>query len=1059
MRCSACGEENQDRAKFCWNCGGPLGPTEGPRHEVRKTVTVLFCDVTGSTAIGERLDPESLRRVMERYFESMRAPIEHHGGTVEKFIGDAVMAVFGIPRTHEDDALRAVRAAIDMATALTELNVKLRAEHGIEVVPRTGINTGEVVASGAPEDRQRLVTGDTVNVAARLEQAAAPGEILLGRESYRLVRDAVEVEPVDPLELKGKTERVPAFRLVSVDEQAAVGITRRQDTSFVGRTRELRVLADAYERTVAEASSSLVTVPGVAGVGKSRLTAEAITNLAPAPATVSGRCLPYGDGITFWPIVEIVKQACGIADDDPPDVVQPKILELVHGEDDAALVASHVSSLLGVAPQPGSLEEVRWAVRRFLETLAIRGPVVAVVDDLHWAEPALLDLIEHVSDYSRGFPLLLVGLARPEFLDQRPGWGGGKMNATTILVEPLDEQDGSALVADLLGSADLDPVATAQLVRAAEGNPLFLEELLSMLVDEGILERIEGHVRQVRSLDAVELPASIQVLLAARLDRLDAAELAVVEGAAVVGQVFYRGAVTELAPEALRPDVSTYLSALVRKDLVRPERGGFPGDETFRFRHVLLRDAAYRAMPKQTRAELHERFAEWLDRIAGARLSEYEEILAYHLERAFLYERELGNAERRAGLAERASARLLSCARRARERGDSLAAASFFERSADISPDDAAAGRALGELGYLLVALGRDGEGQAQLAAADERARRSGEPAAQAYVRVLQAAASETFGTADELRRICDEAIGVFEGVNDDRGSAFAWNLRANVSWAEAQAEASANAWRRAAEYAERAGDRIIEAEAWSWIAIAAWFGPNPSAEIRRATEQARARIPNQLVTSAQLQIMEASLLGADGRFDEAMALADESDAALRAAGLWFWAAHFVSQVRAEILEFQGLHAEAGRTFMQVIAEIEDHGQTDEFLQMLAARHLALSGDPIAAGKVLPDPAIAQPFVQDRLNYGMARSAIAYASGDPEAAEAAAREGLRALEESDFVTQRAQFLEHLADALDLRGDAGGAAEARGQAAAIFEMKGWPVTSRSSSAGSRRPSSS
>ena len=639
--CPTCGEENADRARFCQNCATPLTESERP-SEVRKVVTIVFADVTGSTALGERLDPEALRRVMGRYFDEMSAVIERHGGTVEKFIGDAVMAVFGIPQLHEDDALRAVRAADGMRTALDTLNHDLERDHGVGLAARIGVNTGEVVA-GDPSGGQRLVTGDAVNVAARLEQAAAPGEILLGESTHRLVKDAVEVTPVEPLDLKGKAEPVRASRLDVVLEDTA-GHARHLDSAMVGRHKELEMLDHALDRVVTERTSHLFTLLGPAGVGKSRLVWEFVGPGTEA-TVLRGRCLSYGEGITYFPLVEIVQEAAGVGRTDDLATARSKLATLAEGAEDRDRIVALVAGLLSWG-EPVAAEDGQWGVRKLLEHLAHERPLVCVFDDIHWAEPNFLELVEHLADWTRDAPLLLLCVARPELLELRPDWGGGKMNATTILLEPLAGDEVSHLVDNLLGRADIPATARARILEAAEGNPLFVEEMLGMLIDDGLLRFEDGAWRAVEDLAHVTVPPTIQLLLAARLDRLDAEERAVIERGAVEGKVFHAGAVTTLTPEGLRPQVPTRLLALARKELIRPDRAEFAGEDAFRFRHLLIRDAAYRAMPKEQRADLHQRFAEWLEGAAGERLAEYEEILGYHLEQAYRYRAELGSARR-----------------------------------------------------------------------------------------------------------------------------------------------------------------------------------------------------------------------------------------------------------------------------------------------------------------------------------------------------------------------------------------------------------------------------
>ena len=543
---------------------------------MRKVVTVLFCDLVGSTALGEQTDPEALRALLGRYFERMSGIVESHGGTVEKFIGDAVLAVFGVPLVHEDDALRACRAAVEMRDALPALGIQ----------GRIGVNTGEVVTGTA----ERLVTGDAVNVAARFEQAAAPGEVLIGASTHELVQGAVDAEPVEPLELKGKAEPVPAFRLLA----AHAAPERRHDSLFVGRERELGLLSEAWERAVAEQRCELVTVVGDPGIGKSRLAAEALASIG--ARVVRGRCLPYGAGITYWPVVEVIKQL---------DVLPT---------DPAAAAA--LRSLLGESDAGTSAEEIGWAFRKLLEEQA---PLVVVFDDIQWGEETFLDLIEHVALLSSGAPLLLLCMARPELLDSRPTW------PVTIRLEPLDDADAESLI-----GTDVPEELRARIAAAAAGNPLFISEMLAMAQQAG---------------DDVEVPPSLKALLAARLDQLDPAERRVLECGSVEGEVFHRGAVQALTPEETQ--VTPRLAALVRRELIRSDRPQFAGEDGFRFRHLLIRDTAYDALPKATRAELHQRFAAWLE--STARISSScDEIVGYHLEQAARYLRELGRAGPRA---------------------------------------------------------------------------------------------------------------------------------------------------------------------------------------------------------------------------------------------------------------------------------------------------------------------------------------------------------------------------------------------------------------------------
>jgi class 3 adenylate cyclase len=591
--CPACGRDNPEGFQFCGFCASPLAPGDG--REVRKTVTVLFSDVTGSTELGELLDPESLRDVLARYFDLARTVVQRHGGTVEKFIGDAVMAVFGVPAAHEDDAIRAVRAASEIRANLAALNDELERTSGVRLETRTGVNSGEVVA-GDPSSGQSFVSGDTVNVAARLEQAAQPGEILIGAGTLSLVRDAVRVEATEPLPLKGKAEPVPAFRLLEV-LAGAPAHARRLDSPMVGRDDELQQVLDAFERVEGGHSCELVTVVGEAGVGKSRLTTEVLSRLAGRATVLEGRSLPYGEGITFWALAEMVRQAAGIGDADPPAGAFARIDELLDGVDDAALVRDRVGAAIGLGDATGAIQETYWAARRLLESLAAERPVVAVFDDIHWAEPTLLDLLEYVAGFSRNHSVFLLCMARPELREIRPEWDRA---GTVVTLPPLDHASSDDLIANLVGFAHLPSEIRDRIVEAAEGNPLFVEEMLRSLIDDGVLRRDDGSWVVTADLARLQAPGTIQALISARLDRLQDEERAVIQRASVVGQVFFWGAVTELSPDDARRAVGANLQMLQRKELIRPEASSFAGQDAFRFSHLLVRDAAYESIPKRT---------------------------------------------------------------------------------------------------------------------------------------------------------------------------------------------------------------------------------------------------------------------------------------------------------------------------------------------------------------------------------------------------------------------------------------------------------------------------
>ncbi|MEP6808283.1 MAG: adenylate/guanylate cyclase domain-containing protein, partial [Chloroflexota bacterium] len=480
--CPTCGVENAAGARFCSSCGTRLDGSAQAGRETRKTVTVLFIDAVSSTALGEQMDPESLRAVMTRYFDAMREAIERHGGSVEKFIGDAVMAVFGVPTLHEDDALRACRAAVEIRQRLNELEPQIRADRGVAIEWRMGINTGPVVA-GDVAAGQRMVTGDAVNVAARLEAAAAPGEILMGEETHALVREATTAEPIPALSLKGKSEPVPAWRLAAVDETHGRHV-RPQEAPLIGRRRPMQLLDGAFREAVEEQVCHLFTVLGTAGVGKSRLVEEFIATLGEQARVAHGRCLAYGSGITYWPVAEALRSGIGIGESASADEASAALSLVLAGESEAERIAAAAGSLLGVnADGHHDQEELFWAVRKTFEALARGKPLVLVLDDIHWGESTFLDLVEHLADWTRDAPILLIAMARSELLEKRPAWGGGKRSATTVQLEPLSAGESEELLGSLLGKAELSADFRARVSAAAEGNPLFVEEMVGMLID------------------------------------------------------------------------------------------------------------------------------------------------------------------------------------------------------------------------------------------------------------------------------------------------------------------------------------------------------------------------------------------------------------------------------------------------------------------------------------------------------------------------------------------------------------------------------------------------
>lgn len=921
--CPHCRVENPPGARFCNGCGARLG--EGPR-ETRKTVTVLFCDVAGYTGRGERLDPEALRALQSRYFEVARTTLERHGATVEKFIGDAVMAVFGIPVLHEDDALRAVRAALELQRAVSTLGLQVR----------IGINTGEVFA-GDPGAGHGFVTGDPVNTAKRLEEKAGASEIVAGERTWRLIRDAVSAEPLEPLSLRGKGGTTAAYRLLGLQPSVQAG---RHRSPLVGREDERRLLEDALAWVVDHRACRLFTLQGAAGVGKSRLVEEFVGGLAGRANVIRGRCLPYGEGITFWPLAEVVRDATGLSVDEPADAARAKLEALLAHEEQAGLIAERIGQLIGLSNSLAGGEESFWAVRRFLETLARSQPLVVLLDDIHWAEPTFLDLVEHVAEWSRDAPVLLLCLARLELSELRPSWGTGKLSAT-VLLEPLGEAESLSLVDSAVGAVDEE--TRRKIVAAAEGNPLFLEEMSAMLVEEGTLR---------------ETPPTIQAVISARIERLDTKERAVLEAASVEGRVFHRGAVVELVGETLRGEVGAQLAKLVRKELVWPTRSGFAREDAFRFRHLLIRDAAYESLPKEARSDLHERFAEWLQERAGARAGEQDELLGYHLQLAYRYRVELGPRDERAAvLAARAGELLGRAGRRAFGRDDMHAARVLLERAVGLLPEDDPGWLELArELSAALWAVGDADRAMSLLDRVVEGATGAGERRIEWYARLDRASHERDLDAreaADQLLRVSNEAIPVFQELGDDLGLARAWRRLAHVEHHRCHFAQSQAAAERALDHARQAGHRQEEARCADALCTSLLYGP---AAAGTAIERCR----SMLAVAGDNRLFEANVLcalagleGMQARFGEALELCSQARRSFEDLGLRLPMVG-VDQIAGEIELLAG-RADAAVTHFRpgydFLAQAGAWGYISTFAALLA-RALLLQGEQREAAEL-----------------------------------------------------------------------------------------------------------
>jgi class 3 adenylate cyclase/tetratricopeptide (TPR) repeat protein len=1041
--CQSCGAANLPGSRFCSACATSLGAPIAPAAETRKTVTVLFCDATSSTALGERIDPESLRALMTRYFDLMREVIEFHGGVVEKFIGDAVMAVFGVPVVHEDDALRACRAGVEIRNRLAGLDAEIQIERGATVEWRMGINTGEVVAGDAVSG-QRIVTGDGVNVAARLEGAAAPGEILLGADTYALVRAAVSTEAVEPLSLKGKSEPVPAWRLTGVSDTVGRH-ARPSEAPLVGRRRPLRLLDDAFHEAVEERICHLFTILGAAGVGKSRLVDEFIGSLGDQAQVASGRCLAYGHGLTYWPVIEAIRDGIGIAENEAPESAATRLHEVLADEPEAERVAAVIGDLLGIADSPPAPDEMFWAIRKTFEALARRRPLILVFDDIHWGEATFLDLVEHIADWTRDSPILLIAMARPELLEKRPAWSGGKRWVTTMQLEPLSEVESEELVASLLGRADLPIEFRAHISHAAEGNPLFVEELLGKLIDDGFLVQAGEGWASLGDLRQLALPPTIQALLAARLDGLGNEERMVIERAAVEGKVFHRGAVTELAPELMRPQVQQRLASLMRMELLRPDQASFAGEEAYRFRHLLIRDAAYQALAKQTRSELHERFAAWLERVAADRRAEYDEIVAYHLEQAYRYRAELGPPDAHAReLALRAGTLLADAGERADTRADVAATVDLLGRAVELLPADLPRRRRLLiTLGMRCYDAGDGPRSERILTDAIAEADRAGDEGASALAALglLSVRSSTRSAEQAESLREAEQLAAILARVGDEAGARLAQAWAAFLLFAMGRAGEATRRARALVELGE--GDELWQREARMSRGVSLVFGPTPVAEVvadlQAEIDRAQGAI-GRLGANQGIGRMRAL----QGRFAEARELNARARTAFEDLGNRIWLAGSLS-TEGEIEHLAGNHAEAARLIQEsyeAMTATGDRAFASTVAAALGEVLLDLGDDDEAwrFGTIARDTSATDDVISQASGRAV-QARVLSRRGDHDAAEELAREAAAILGQTDFLRQHGDILVHLAHVLRQAGKADEALAAARQAVALYEQKG------------------
>jgi class 3 adenylate cyclase/tetratricopeptide (TPR) repeat protein len=726
--CPSCGHENPDGAKFCMECASPLGVSARPVAEERKVVSVLFCDLVGFTASSESADPEDVDRMLTAYAEMARSRIEGHGGVVEKFIGDAVVGVFGVPAAHEDDPERAVRAGLRIVEGAEEL----RSIGGEPLLLRVGVNTGEaLVRLGASAGLgERVMSGDAINTASRIQSVAPEMGVAVGLATYEATAAVFDYEELEPARLKGKMEPVRVFHAKAARARFGTDLTRTHETPFVGREIDLALLKGIFDKTVASSSVQLVTVVGEPGLGKSRIVAELGDYIDARPELITwrqGRCLPYGEGITFWALGEILKAHTGILESDPPAVAQEKLAAVLPEGDEREWFRQRLLPLLGIeASSSAEREELFTAWRRFLEQVAEERPTVLAFEDLHWADEALLAFLEHLADLAEGVPLLVVGTARPELFELHPDYATRLRNATPINLAPLSQEETARLVSALLESTVIPAALQQPILDRAGGNPLYAEEFVRLLKDRDLLVR-KGSSWELREGAEVPFPESVQALIAARLDTLDPEAKSLIADAAVIGKVFWAGAVAAMG-ERDPQTVTTTLRELSRKELVRPARqSSMAGETEYAFSHILARDVAYNQLPRASRADRHIAAATWIESKATERVEDLADVLAYHYSTALDLAQAAGQTDQATEL-EAPALRFLSLAGERALGLDTTAALASFERALALTPaghPERAA--ALARFGEAASHAGRYSDADLALAEATSAFRAAGE--------------------------------------------------------------------------------------------------------------------------------------------------------------------------------------------------------------------------------------------------------------------------------------------------------------------------------------------
>ncbi|HKF00235.1 MAG TPA: AAA family ATPase [Actinomycetes bacterium] len=1013
--------------------------------EELKVVTVVCCDVADSTLMLEQLGPAGARRLLDRFQETAASVVRTHGGETGKLLGDSILAVFGVPILYGDDALRAVRAASELRDAVAAFSDKLKSERGIEFRVRIGVDTGKALVNSVAASLEERVAGQVVNVATRLQSQADPYQVLISVNTHQLVRNQVQAEDIGRLQLKGITEAVPAYRLIRVEESSE----RRSDGPIVGRDQDLSMLGYIFDRTVLERSCHLITILGAAGVGKTRLVDEFARTIGERALILKGECLSSGEGITFFPVVQIVRAAAKIDGTDPPEVVGRKLDALLSGEKHADRIALTIAQLLGSTEEAKLPGDTYWALQRLLEGLARQRPLIVVFDGLQWAEAALLDAIEHIAASSRETTMLVVCMARPaELVTKRKRWMGGTPNTFSLLLSPLRDEDSDRLIEHLLDGRRLEDDKYERVLQSAQGHPLYLHEYVRMLRDE--------------DAGQLQVPLSVQAVLEERLERLEGHERDLLQRAAVVGEQFHSADVVALSDQDAEPKVPATLNALVRHDVIRLDStGAMPlpahSGEGYRFRHILLRDAAYGRLTEQDRAELHERYAGWLEQQAGDRLSQFDEMIGHHLLRSYRYKQEhwLSDEDGRRELARRAGERLAVAGQRAAVRGDVQVTLDYLRRAVDLLPREHPRRlHALLDLADALLEQDLDQAAQTYAEARQTAATLGEEGVAMHAVlgELYFAGFQDPKRVLQEGRHEAERAIGVFDTLGDRLGLAKAWRILAWVHHAEGHNVQGHEAATRACELARQAQDERWEAKVRRFDCVLVYWGPQPVPEIVEYAERtlawARDRDVRDLQAGALTILARAEAM--QGDFDQARRHSAQANAIKAELGETLTAAA-ESITEAMVEQLAGNLEQADGILRRGEEVLRRMGGTGPLVNVIAmrARLLLQQGRDEEAEAITREceRLVATDQLDSRIKWRSIRAVVLARRGELAEAHRLAMRAIQLAEQTDQPETEAEAFLDLAEVLAIEGRRGEAERAVAHALDLYQNKGNETAAR------------